>query len=484
MSTSIQQFNEFGIKRIEKLSEVYQMDFTKIAEYVTGITSVMVDFGLSLIAEEWNSIDEILHDRRDLRSEWYVVRTDETTLGTSLGEVRYHKTLFKNKFTGEYKYLLDELMGIEPHARITEDAMANMLTEAVDSSYRKGGINASISDFVVSKQTVMNKIHALRFPASEAPTEKRKVDVLYIDADEDHVSLQYLERKGDITDSHSNTYMPKMAYVYEGIEANGDRHELIHPRYFGGGYEGSKGVTAFWTEVFEYIDTCYDTAVLKKIYINGDGAEWIKAGAKLHASATFVLDKFHLHKYIIAATSHLMDSQEDARGEIWAAINSKQKWQAVEVFDHIIAITESESKRKAVERSKDYVIGHWAAIMNGVRNRKDNIHCSAEGHISHIYADRMSSRPLGWSRTGADKMARLRVYYFNGGDMLELVRHQKDYLPIAVGSESAPISASAIMESLNKNRNDLGSLADLPSYSIPYPQIRKMAAIRSHLWGL
>jgi hypothetical protein len=40
------------------------------------------------------------------------------------------------------------------------------------------------------------------------------------------------------------------------------------------------------------------------------------------------------------------------------------------------------------------------------------------------------------------------------------------------------------MESLNKNRNDLGSLADLPSYSIPYPQIRKMAAIRSHLWGL
>ena len=51
--------------------------------------------------------------------------------------------------------------------------------------------------------------------------------------------------------------------------------------------------------------------------------------------------------------------------------------------------------------------------------------CSAEGHVSHIYADRMSSRPLGWSREGVDKMARLRIYHANKGDMLELVRHQK-----------------------------------------------------------
>ncbi len=64
----------------------------------------------------------------------------------------------------------------------------------------------------------------------------------------------------------------------------------------------------------------------------------------------------------------------------------------------------------------------------------------------------MSSRPLGWSRTGADQMARLRVYYFNGGDMLELVRYQKESLPKAAGCESAPISADAIQSSLNNNK--------------------------------
>ena len=210
MSNSIQQFNEFGIKKIEKLSEIYQEDPTKIAEYIEGITSVVVEFGLSLIAEEWNSFDDILHEKKKVRPDWQVVRTDEATLGTSLGQVRYHKTLFKNKITGERKYLLDDLLGIEPHARMTEDAEARILAETVESSYKKGGSSASISDFEVSKQTVMNKLRVLRFPTLPKTDEKRKTSILYIDADEDHVSLQYLNKKGDIPDSRSNTYMPKM----------------------------------------------------------------------------------------------------------------------------------------------------------------------------------------------------------------------------------------------------------------------------------
>jgi hypothetical protein len=32
---------------------------------------------------------------------------------------------------------------------------------------------------------------------------------------------------------------------------------------------------------------------------------------------------------------------------------------------------------------------------------------------------------MGWSRQGAGKMAELRAYYYNGGDMLELGRYQK-----------------------------------------------------------
>ena len=157
-----------------------------------------------------------------------IVRRDETSLLTSLGEVVYHKTLFKNVATGESCYLLDQLMGLEHHARITEDTEARILKEASESSYRKGGANASIKGDCISKEAVMNKLHKLEFPALKAD-EKKELKTIYIDADEDHVSLQYLEHKGDIRKPRMNTVMPRIIYVYEGVDTEeGGRPKLIN----------------------------------------------------------------------------------------------------------------------------------------------------------------------------------------------------------------------------------------------------------------
>lgn len=484
MIKSIQQFQTEGIKKLEKVFCGYASDLTKVAEMVQGVTDSVIKLGLSMIAEEWESYDTLLHDRKDLRPGWRVIRRDEVTKLTSLGEVRYKKTYFHNPQTGERCYLLDRLMGLAPGERLTEDAVARIYEEAAESSYRKGGMNASISRVAVSKETVMEKLHSLQFPETEHPEEKKQVRTLYIDADEDHVALQYLEKKGDTRGALKHTFMPKLVYVYEGIQAEGNRHELLGVKYFGGGYEGTQGTERLWKEVYDYISGSYDEEVLECIYVNGDGAEWIRTGAKVHAKAKFVLDRYHMHKYIIAATSHLGDSVQDARSEIWRAINGKRKKEAGEVFDRIIGVTQTESRQKAVETSKSYILGHWSAIMNGVRNRKDDIHCSAEGHISHIYADRMSSRPLGWSKTGADKMARLRVYKKNGGDMLGLVRYQKQKLPKAAGKEEVICSAEEVLRSERENRKAQGAFSDLPVYTIPYTQIRKIAAIKNHIWGL
>ncbi len=484
MINSIQQFQTEGVKKLEKVFNSYVSDMTKVAEMVQGVTESVIGLGLSMIAEEWEFYDTLLHDRKELRPGWKVVRRDEVSKLTSLGEVRYKKTYFHNPQTGERCYLLDRLMGFGVGERLTEDAVARIYEEAADSSYRKGGMNASISGAAVSKETVMEKLHCLQFPGAAGLKEKKQVKTLYIDADEDHVALQYLEKKEDVRSALKHTFMPKLVYVYEGIRAEGERHELVGVRYFGGGCEGTEGTQQLWKEVYDYISGTYDEEALECIYVNGDGAEWIKTGAKVHARAKFVLDRYHMHKYITAATSHLGDSAQDARSEIWRAVNGKRKKRAEEIFDWIIGVTETESRKKAVETSKDYILGHWTAIMNGVRNKEDDIHCSAEGHISHIYADRMSSRPLGWSKRGADKMARLRVYKKNGGDMLALVRYQKQELPKAAGMEEMVCSAEDVLKSERKNRKEQGYLADLPVYTIPYTQIKKIAALKNHIWGL
>ena len=484
MIRSIQQFQTTGVENLEKIFVNYANDMKKIAEMVMGVKDTVINLGLSMIAEEWEHYDELLRKRKDLRSEWYIVRKDETTLITSLGAVTYHKTLFKNKFTGKSEYLLDRLMGIEKHARLTEDAVAQILEEAVDSSYRKGGEHASIAEDIVSKETVMNKLHVLKFPKIKPQETKKAVKYLYIDADEDHVALQYLDKKGDIVKPRTNTIMPKIIYVYEGINTENKRHELINKKHFGGVYEGGKEVENLWNEVWEYIEASYDTEELVKIYINGDGAAWIKSGQKLIHKAKFVLDRFHMHKYIIGATSHLEDSVEDARSEIYRAIYKQKKWMAEEAFDKILMVTERPGKIRTVNEAKTYILGNWAGIMQSVRDKNKEVKCSAEGHVSHIYSTRMSSRPLGWSRVGADKMSRLCIYKANRGNMLELVRYQKQENPMAVGNEETIYTCEQMIRMENKNRKRLGKLSDMPVYSIPYPQIQKIAALKNQIYGL
>ena len=57
-----------------------------------------------------------------------------------------------------------------------------------------------------------------------------------------------------------------------------------------------------------YIKSVYDVDYLERIYLNGDGAAWIKAGKDYLPNCQYVLDEFHLSKYLLKMTSHMMDT--------------------------------------------------------------------------------------------------------------------------------------------------------------------------------
>ena len=484
MNKSIQHFIEFGTAKIEENMICYAENPTRIAEMVYGVEAAVTELGRNMISEEWETLDEIIRNDSNRKKSWHVVRRDETTLVTHLGPVKYKKTLFRHKETGEYAYLLDKIMGLAPHTRMTEDAVAKVLEEAVQTSYQKGGENACITIDDVSKQTVLNKLHVLEFPEVSQNDERKELPYLYIDCDEDHVSLQFLEsREETLEDWKRKNVMPKLVYVYEGITDESGRNKLVNPKYFGGVYDGPDGVESLWKEVKHYIENNSDVEKIDKIYINGDGAGWIRSGTKYIPGGEFVLDKFHMHKYIIKATSHLWDSVDDARSMLYRAIHKKKKWMAEDTFNRILEVTEDESRRRTVETAKKYILNNWSGIMHQVKAKDVNFGCSAEGHVSHIFSDRMSSRPLGWSRTGADKMARLRVYRANKGNMLDLVRYQK--LEKAAGAEEEVIfTSSQMFTEERRQRSKLGELYGLKLYSIPYPNIKKMVYFKSHITGL
>ena len=70
-----------------------------------------------------------------------------------------------------------------------------------------------------------------------------------------------------------------------------------------------------------------------------------------------------------------------------------------------------------------YIKNNWDGIEASVKH--PDIDCSAEGHVSHVLASRMSSRPMAWSIRGATKMAEILATKADGDSVKETYRSKK-----------------------------------------------------------
>lgn len=435
MINSIQHFIEKGTYEIEDTMREFVEGTLDIDAYGTQLQEKALKLTRDILVETLETMDQIIKDS-EKRKEAYVVeqRNQPKTLLFPFGSICFHRTCYTSKKTGKSNYLLDDLIGLEKHQRLTTGAEAAILEETIESSYRKGGEHASLTE-QVSKQTVKKLVHqtVTEMPVEEA-AEKKKIKRLHIDADEDHVSAQFYKRKGDLVKDERgrkhNTLMPKLICVYEDIEeesgsgCKSKRYRLTGKRYFSGLHTG-KGNEDLWEEVRDYIASRYDPDYLEKIYIAGDGAAWIKAGCEVLEKAHFVLDKFHMSKYINRSVLHLMDSAEEVKSEIYEALYKKDKRQVREIYKKILKVTGKESKYQEVEESLRYLMNNWRGITIYSDDGGAVWGCHAEGQVSHVLSSRMSSRPMGWSRTGADQMSKLRAYHMNGGKIIDLLKYQK-----------------------------------------------------------
>lgn len=203
------------------------------------------------------------------------------------------------------------------------------------------------------------------------------------------------------------------------------RKVLISPHYHGGLYEGTDGNARLWTEVQKYIEAHYSLKALRRVYISGDGGAWIKAGTDYVDQSVFVADRFHLMKYINQAARFTLDECDITKGRFYKYIY-KNKLPAVQKLLTRIQ-NHCDGSDRAVEQCRSYLINNWDAIQRSFHD-KNVPGCSAEGHVSNVLSDRMSSRPMGWSRAGSDNMCKLRCYVKNNGreKILDLVQYRRE----------------------------------------------------------
>lgn len=424
MYYSIQDFIENGIADLEECEKSLMKNPLNWTDQILGIQQILRKFGAAVISELLEECNTILENSIKRRAFWRIKDRTKKHLLTSVGMIGFTHTRFEHKETGKTAYLLDQILGIQPHARISRDLECRLLEEAAQSSYRKAGYTASEQD-PVSGQTVMRHVHRLKCirQTNGQDQEKRRVKQLYVEADEDHIALQFHEKKGDIKrfKGHGdNGRIIKLVYVHEGIETEGKRRSLKHRKYFGGYYTGEEN-KRLWEEVKEYIEETYDTDSLETIYFQSDGGGWMKKGMEL-LGADFVLDGFHLKKYVKRMVRSTGEPEREAEVNEWIKEGKKKE---LEEWEKEKAAVLEEKEGKKLENSYGYIKRNWKGVRNRVGKKAGVLGSSTESHVSHVISARMSSRPMGWSKEGAKKLSFLRIYWKNGGKMEQLLSEER-----------------------------------------------------------
>jgi hypothetical protein len=268
----------------------------KVFELALGVSRMMLEWAL-------RDLDDVMLAERDRNLE--VVGFREKTLVSLCGEVVMRRRLYKDRKTGESRFLLDEALGMSGRERITPGLKEMLVSLATEVTFRKAseivskvspGVSA-MSVWEAAKEVgngIREEQKALRekvFELGEVPSGERAAEKLHIEADGVFVNAQRSSKKKEEI---------KCGVVYEGKEQKGDR-VVLKERKVVAGCEDERD---FWEETVVKVGSQWDPSKLKKVWIGGDGASWVQAGVEYFDGAEYQLDQFHLRKRLHEALGH------------------------------------------------------------------------------------------------------------------------------------------------------------------------------------
>lgn len=396
---SIRALIDEAVRRLyAKISEnLSDMNFTDI---VRTTHKTVNDLGARLVEQIVGIVDDKYNALRN-KHEIILRHTKTRKMVSGMGELNLKRRLYYDKTAARYFFAVDELLNIEKFSRIEGELKTKLINDATLTSYGKA---SKLAGNCVSRQTVCNLVK--RVPENvlqvQASGEFRKVDKIFIEADEDHIHLN-TGKSADV----------KLVYVHEGWrEVCHGRTELVNPKYFA----SMANAQEIWQDVQDYV---YDQYVHQnaEIHLSGDGAPWIKSALEAFPKAEYHLDKFHVYKWI----TDIVPGSTRLRRSIIGSLRLGDLGKVNHLFMQRFAEMKNYQQRHRV-------LDHLAYINNNFSDIDlDSIYgCSAEGHVSHVLSSRLSSRPMAWSKSGAEKMSKLRAFYYNGGDFENLRRTRNE----------------------------------------------------------
>ena len=324
------------------------------------------------------------------------------TLQTALGSITYKRTYFDMQ--GEGVYLIDDLLGINPYERVDAHLSAKMVNEASRMSF--GRSSDIVTGGAVSRQTAWRKANETGEVVALPPVAKITPERIHIFADEDHVDMQ----------DGKNTILPLITICEGKVPVCKGRNELIDPIHLNGyGLSSEKR----WEYAYAILESKYDMSKIREVYIYGDGAPWIMTSDSCFPNAIRILDSYHFEQRMrgICAGEICSPYSQRLRGAV--SNNRKDTFQKL-IYEMENAVSEGMppgkqriGRLKSILECGGYLLGHWEAVQN--MKLDGSIGSCTEALVSHVFSERFSRNPMGWSKNGLAKMSMIRVFVKNGG---------------------------------------------------------------------
>lgn len=395
MNTRITQVMQNFIEKYHEIFEgVGELNLEAFESSLVEISNEFCRDSIKLFVEMNNQV--ILEQKELRRAKNISVHKQEVPreILTKFGMVDFKRTYYK--VDESYAFLADKVVGLESYDRVSGNVTAELVDRAAKMSYQQS-VEETVKG-VLSRQTVMKKIRRTQGLETKSAGLKKKVEILHVVADEDHAAMQ----------SGSNRQVPLIT-VHEGImQVCKGRNKCINARHFA---DYGKSTSDLWNEVFCWLDEEYDLNYVKRIYLHGDGAKWIKSGLDVLPESRFVLDRYHLEKAVKSVTS---GDNEEYRLPLRRAVKEFDLNGIENILKEILTTVESSNEAEKVLEIHKYIKNNWEGIL--IRRMEPGCGGSCtEAQVSHVLAERLSRNPLGWSEEGLKYMSRLRVFKVNGG---------------------------------------------------------------------
>ncbi|NLZ27344.1 MAG: ISLre2 family transposase [Firmicutes bacterium] len=396
METIVQQIiMELGKNICKRIEKEGLSDIDRFATDALDLCKGSVRDLISGIARQLN--EELRADKSFRKEQGLVLKEKdrERSLLTEVGRIDIVRDYYHERAKDAYVYPLDSILGIPAYERVSANVSAGLVSLAAEVSYEKSAKIAT--DGEVSRQTVKNKLRAVGKLEKAVPEEKRVAAELHIFADEDHAHLQ----------DGKNRIVPLIT-ISEGTRVvHTGRNALVNPVHFSSTMKATKEA---WERVGGYIGQAYEEDKIQKIYLHGDGAAWIKQGIEELGICQYVMDGYHFEKHLKRATAAF--PKQNYRYRIRQAIKDKSLGKVTSLIREMFSLSKGVKQEKRVREFLQYVVNNWDGIVQ--RYTKGIVGSCTEGLVSHVYSERLSRNPMGWSEAGLNKMAELRVYTRNG----------------------------------------------------------------------